>query len=110
MYHYLQIDLGLTKLEKFDWDKNNRDKNWNKHKVFYKECEEVFQNYPQFIFEYVKHSQKEKRFVIVGKTSQDRLLSVFFNIRGNKVRVVSARPQSKKERKYYETLQKTTKV
>ena len=40
----------------FDWDEGNRDKNWRKHKVEWKECEEVFANEPIKIFKDIRHS------------------------------------------------------
>ena len=40
----------------FDWDEGNRDKNWRKHKVEWKEGEEVFANEPIKIFKDIRHS------------------------------------------------------
>jgi|SRR3989344_6052846 len=86
----------------FDWDEGNKDKNWKKHKVFYKEAEEVFFNKPLEIFEDPMHSSLEQRYVIYGFTNKDRKLTVVFTYRRNKIRVISARNQSKKERIIYE--------
>lgn len=85
----------------FDWDEGNVEKNWKRHKVHYKEAEEVFFNRPLKIFEDIKHSQKEERFVGLGITNRDRKLNLVFNIRNNRIRVISARDQSKKERGLY---------
>lgn len=90
------------KIEHFDWDEGNREKNWKKHKVTIKEAEEVFLNKPQSVFEDIKHSLKEKRYAIVGKNNFGRLLIVFFTIRKNQIRIISARDQSKAERRKYE--------
>ena len=30
----------------FDWDEGNKQKNWEKHQVDFRECEEVFFNQP----------------------------------------------------------------
>lgn len=46
----------------FDWDKGNIDKNWLKHNVDFRECEEVFFNKPLLISFDKKHSITEKRF------------------------------------------------
>ncbi len=89
-------------MEEFEWDSANSEKNWIKHRVSIKECEQVFFNKPLLIGDNPKHSQSEKRFSALGKTSENRLLAVFFTIRGNKVRIISARDQSRKERKQYE--------
>lgn len=86
----------------FDWDQANIEKNWKIHKVHYKEAEEVFFNRPLKTLKDIKHSQKEDRFIALGITNQKRKLHIVFTIREQKIRVISARNQSKKERKIYE--------
>ena len=49
-----------------------------------------------------RHSQNESRFLALGKTHNNKLLTVVFTIRSNKIRVISARRQNKKERSLYE--------
>jgi len=86
----------------FDWDKGNIDKNWRRHKVSFKECEEVFLNQPLLLNFDKKHSRKEIRFQVLGKTNKGRKLFLVFTIRGKKIRVISGRDQNKKERRRYE--------
>lgn len=85
----------------FDWDKSNIDKNWEKHKVYFREAEEVFFNKPLKIFPDRKHSIAENRFQVLGVTNNGRKLSIFFTIRNQKIRIISARNQNKKERIKY---------
>ena len=85
----------------FEWDRGNVEKKWFKHKVSPVECEQVFFN-KALIDEDVKHSQREKRYYALGLTNNKRLLFVAFTIRGNLIRVISARNMSKKERNIYE--------
>ena len=85
----------------FDWDSGNIEKSWIKHKVSYKQTEEVFFNKPLRIFEDIRHSQKENRFIALGITNKNRKLYIVFTIRNQKIRIISARNQSKKERKLY---------
>lgn len=85
----------------FEWDKGNLDKSWKKHKVHFKETEEVFFNKPLKIFPDKKHSKIENRYVAFGTTNLKRKLTIIFTIRKNKIRVISTRNQSKKERKAY---------
>ena len=83
----------------FDWNKHNQFKNWEKHKVDYRECEQVFFNKPiNFLYD-KKHSQKEKRFIALGTTDKGRKLIITFIIRNKKIRIISARNQSRKERR-----------
>lgn len=85
----------------FDRDKSNLEKNWKKHKVHFKEAEEIFLNLLLRTFKDIKHSQKENRFVALGVTNNGRKLYIVFTIRNKKIRIISARDMSKKERKLY---------
>lgn len=96
-------------MDSFDWDGWNINKNWIKHKVSARECEEIFFNDPKVVFKDLKHSFIEDRIGILGKTNGGRLLHVIFTIRENKIRIISARDQNKKERKQYEIKQKNSK-
>ena len=86
----------------FDWDKGNINKNLKKHNVTNQEAEETFSNEPFIVSEDIKHSQKEKRFQALGKTNKAKLLFISFTVRNDKVRIISARNMSKKERREYE--------
>ena len=85
----------------FDWNQGNIEKNWHKHKVHFKEAEEVFFNKPLIILEDIKHSQKENRLIVLGTTNNKRNLYIIFTVREQKIRVISARDQSKSERRLY---------
>jgi len=87
--------------EEFIWDDGNREKNWVRHHVTTQECEELFSQKPIQITDDPLHSTKEHRYVSLGKTKQGRWLVVIFTIRNNKVRIISARDQDKKERSQY---------
>jgi uncharacterized protein len=86
----------------FDWDEVNKDKNWEKHQVDFRECEEIFFNQPLLISEDIQHSFQEKRYHVLGRSDTNRRLFLVFTVRNNKIRVISARDQSKKERVIYE--------
>ena len=91
----------LSSLNGFEWDEGNQTKNWIKHQVSTSECEEVFFNLPLLLADDVQHSQEEKRFYVLGQTNAERKLFISFTIRTNKVRVISARDMSRKERQVY---------
>jgi len=92
----------LPKPVAFEWDKGNIDKNLVKHNVTDRESEEVFSNKPFLVSLDKKHSTKnEIRYQALGKTDAERILFLSFTIRGNKVRMISARPASRKERNIY---------
>jgi len=92
----------LEKTKGFSWNKGNIDKNWLRHQVTSKECEEVFFNRPLLVNFDEKHSNEiEKRFQASGKTNRARNLFIAFIIRDKEIRIISARDQSKKERRQY---------
>lgn len=85
----------------FQWDKGNTGKNL-KHNVKDQEAEESFMDENKIVYRDLIHSGKEERFILIGKTKQDRLLFISFTYRGKKVRIISARDINRKEVPIYE--------
>lgn len=96
--------MDIAEIADFDWDLWNEVKNFDKHQVENKECEDVFFNQPRLMDDDEKHSQREKRYKILGVTDRGRQLLVVFTVRKNKIRIISARDQSKKERLQFDKL------
>lgn len=93
--------MGLRELQ-FDWDQWNEQKNEIKHGVSSLEAESVFFDDKLKIFGDMKHkSDHEDRFVCYGKSNENRVLMIGFTIRKSKVRIITARPASRKERNVY---------
>lgn len=87
----------------FEWDKGNEEKNWIKHKVTAEEAEEPFFTEDYLILEDESHSSKhEERYILLGKSKQLKILFIVFTIRGEKIRIISARGADKKEVLFYE--------
>lgn len=102
--------VKLGKVVKFEWDESNGRKNWLKHKVLIEETEDVFYDRRRLLLEDIKHSEKEKRFILIGKTDKGRMLFAVFTIRDEKIRIVSSRDTNRKEEDLYEKAINTTKV
>jgi len=94
--------ISWGEIKGFEWDKGNVDKSHQKHGIIPKESEEVFLDANLQIIRDIKHSQKESRFIVIGKSFKKKVLFVAFTLRKNRVRVVSARLANKKERRNYE--------
>ena len=90
----------------FDWDTGNSGKNKSGHGVENWECEEVFFDPQKVMLKDKLHSDREERFILLGKTRQERLLYLAFTIRKDTVRVISARDVTK--RKEIELYEKAT--
>ena len=87
----------------FDWDQWNTQKNESKHGVSRMEAESTFFDPGYKLFEDRKHSApSERRFILYGKSLEQRILMVGFTLRQAKVRIITARPASRKERSIYE--------
>lgn len=85
----------------FQWDAGNSDKSWRRHGVSQGEAEQVFFNRPIVVANDPKHSQPEPRYFALGRTDAERRLLVVFMLRGSLLRVISARPMSRPERRIY---------
>lgn len=64
--------------------------------------EETFFNDPLLIVEDRKHSEDECRCVALGVNDNNEPITVVFTVRQRKIRVISARTMSKKEKVFYE--------
>lgn len=89
----------------FDWDGGNAEKNWLRHRVSQSESEQVFFNRPLVLTEDDLHTREEARFYALGRTDLGRLLLVVYTLRGEKIRVISARDMTRREQKEYEHAQ-----
>lgn len=86
----------------FEWDENKADKNKRKHGVSFEEAESVFYDPRSFTIPDPEHSDTELRFIDIGTSNYDRILVVVYTEREDRIRLISARPASRKERKMYE--------
>lgn len=85
----------------FEWDEGNSDKNWHRHGVSRAEAEQVFLNRPLLVADDRRHSDDETRYFALGHTDAGRFLAVVFTLRGPRLRVISARAMSRRERRVY---------
>src|SRR5437764_1491262 len=98
------VVIKLPSVLSFEWDKGNEQKNWLAHKVAGEEAEEAFDDDKRLVLEDIKHSEKETRFILIGKTEKGRMLFIVYTLRNEKtkVRIISARDVNKKEVLLYE--------
>ena len=94
--------VSLPEFKGFDWDEGNVEKNRESHRVSPQEAEQVFFNRPLIVADDVKHSETERRCFVLGQTDDNRALFVAFTLRGDLIRVISARDMSRRERKVYQ--------
>ena len=93
--------IDWSQITGFEWDSGNALKSIDKHGVSCEEAESVFAQNEVLVLKNERHSQMEVRCHAFGDSNRHRLLSVTFNVRENLLRVISARPMNKRERKTY---------
>lgn len=86
----------------FQWDPKKAAANIRKHGVSFPEAMTAFQDPLARIHDDPDHSEGERREILVGHDASGRLLVVAITARGLAVRIISARPATRRERKDYE--------
>lgn len=87
----------------FEWDRRKATSNLRKHGVSFGEASTVFRDQLACIFDDEKHPAQERREIIIGHSTRDRLLLVCFTEKAEDViRIISARPAIRREREDYE--------
>ena len=96
--------IDLARIVGFDWDHGNARKSAEKHGVSQLDAEQVFLDPRLRVMIDEKHSGVEKRFHAYGQDAAGRKLQVSFTLRDDDtfIRVISARPMSRRERDRYE--------
>ena len=87
---------------KFEWNQNKNQSNLIKHGVDFEESKSVFNDMFSLIIDDRAHSNLERREIIVGQSSESRLLYVVFSETGTCIRIISARKLTSAERRRYE--------
>lgn len=84
----------------FEWDDDKAASNSEKHGVSFSEAAEVF--FDPFYVSGNASTEDEARDYIIGASRMSRTLFVVFVERGERTRIISARPATRAERKLYE--------
>jgi len=84
----------------FEWDDAKARINLEKHGITFDEAVEVF--FDPFHQEGDATINDEQRDFVLGYSLSQRLLLVVYTERGERTRIISARPATRQERKLYE--------
>jgi uncharacterized DUF497 family protein len=87
----------------FEWDPDKERSNIQRHGVAYTEAATVFGDPLELTISDPDHSVGEFRFLSVGHSSFNRILVVSYTEREDRIRIISARTASPKERRQYES-------
>lgn len=89
-----------TWLVEFEWDSQKAASNLSKHGVRFAEAVTVLED--QAALSMVDDNSQEERFVALGMDSLGRILVVICATRGDRIRIISARKATRRERSQYE--------
>jgi uncharacterized protein len=84
----------------YQWDKNKAAINLRKHGIDFADAVSVFSD--DLAITTPDERFDEDRFITIGLDALDRVLVVVYTWRGQKIRLISARPATRQERRQYE--------
>jgi uncharacterized DUF497 family protein len=87
---------------RFTWDARKAAANVRKHGVSFAEAATAFEDPFSITIPDPDHSAAEERFILIGRARSDHLVVVAHVERGDTIRIISARPASRRERDRYE--------
>jgi len=86
----------------FEWDDDKAASNVKKHKVSFAEAATVFGDPLSVTFLDPDHSIDQDRYITIGTSDSNRVLIVSHTDRVDRIRIISARRATRRERKSYE--------
>jgi uncharacterized DUF497 family protein len=89
--------------DSFEWDETKNKSNFKKHQITFDEAKSCFFDSMHILIADPAHSLQEDRFILIGVSIHSRLLVVVHVEKSeNRIRIISARKATKKERVQYE--------
>jgi len=87
----------------FEWDENKYSLNKKKHGIAFQEVQTAFSDENALLIHDPDHSHEEDRFILLGLSSNIRMLVVCHCYRKNDevIRIISARKATSSEQKQY---------
>jgi len=86
----------------FQWDESKANANLKKHGVSFDEAKTIFNDPFSVTIDDPDHSIDENRYVDIGLSSKGRLIVVSYIERNGRIRIISGRKATRRERKDYE--------
>jgi uncharacterized DUF497 family protein len=86
----------------FEWHRGKAEANERKHGVSFEEAASAFEDPDSLTVSDPDHSRHEDRIVLVGRTANGQLVVVVHALRGETIRIISARRATPSERRTYE--------
>ncbi|HQE60064.1 MAG TPA: BrnT family toxin [Spirochaetota bacterium] len=87
---------------KFEWDENKNLSNLQKHEISFEEAKDIFSGIYKRVLSPVESG--EQRYLCIGIIKIDTIdivITVVAVFKKNIIRIISARPSSRQERRFY---------
>jgi uncharacterized DUF497 family protein len=85
----------------YEWDAAKATSNLRRHEVSFAEATSVFLDPAALTFGDPDHSDEEEREITIGASAKQRILFVSHCARGDRIRIISARKATRRERSQY---------
>jgi uncharacterized protein len=86
----------------FEWDESKAKTNMRKHNVGFDEGKTIFNDPFLLTFPDMDNSDDEERYISIGLSDRDRILVLIHTDRQGRIRIISCRKATTRERRYYE--------
>ena len=86
----------------FEWAPEKATINLTKHEVSFPHASTIFGDPLSMTFHDPDHSDDEGRYITIGSSADDVLLIVSHTDRDERIRIISARKATRRERRIYE--------
>lgn len=86
----------------FEWDEAKASSNLRRHAVSFEDAASVFLDPWALTFSDPDHSTQEEREITIGRTGRQQVVFVSHCQRASRIRIISARKATRRERKQYE--------
>jgi len=86
----------------FEWDAEKARQNVDKHGISFEEAVTAFGDPLSLTVSDPDHSDSEERQLLLGMSRRSRLVVVAFTERGDRLRIITARRASRREKRKYE--------
>lgn len=87
---------------RFAWDARKAAENRRKHGISFEEAASAFADPLSITILDPDHSVEEERLILIGRSANELLVVVVHVERDDTIRIISARPASRRERVFYE--------
>jgi uncharacterized DUF497 family protein len=84
------------------WSERKNRLNIYKHRIDFEEAKTIFNDSLQLSGSDPDHSFDEQRFITIGMSVQNRLIIVAHTLDDDKIRIITARKPTRREKKDYE--------